>query len=78
MHERKNLLSDYGLKIKSELLTRGLTQSWLITEIKKVEPNAYVDSSVITKLLNGQIKRSRITGIINNILGIEAEEGTSE
>lgn len=68
MYERKNLLSEYGLKVKNELLLRGLTQNWLINEIKKVAPDVYVDSSVITKLFNGQIKKSRLISVIDEIL----------
>jgi hypothetical protein len=74
MYERKNLLSQYGLKVKSELLSRGLTQNWLINEIKKAEPDIYVDSSIITKLFNGQIKKSKLIGIIDDILWREKNE----
>lgn len=74
MYERKNLLSEYGLKVKSELLSRGLTQNWLINEIKKAEPDMYVDSAVITKLFNGQIKKSKVISVINDILHIESDE----
>lgn len=73
MYERKNLLSEYGIKVKNELLLRGLTQNWLINEIKKADPDIYVDSSVITKLFNGQIKKSKLTGIIDDILKLGGE-----
>ena len=74
MHERKNVVSEWGMKVKTELIKRGVTQNWLINEIKAVEPGSSIDTSLMTKLLTGQPKKSKYHGIINNILGIADTE----
>lgn len=77
MNERKHPLTDYGIKVKTELAKRGVTQNWLISEIKNVEPGSSIDTSLMTKLLTGRPQRSKYHSIINNILGIsETEEHT--
>lgn len=68
MYERTNPLSDYGLKIKAAILLRGKTQRWLIEEIKKMETDIYVDSSVLNKVLTGKITRGKLIDAINHIL----------
>ena len=68
MYERTNPLSDYGLKIKNAILSRGKTQRWLIEEIKKTETDIYVDSSVLNKVLTGKITRGKLIDAINRIL----------
>lgn len=68
MFERKNPLTDYGLKVKSAILSSGKSQNWLIEEIKKREPGVYVDSSVLNKVMTGKISKGKLIETINNIL----------
>ena len=64
----KRLPTEYGLKIKMELLLNGKTQEWLVAEIKNRSPSTYIDSSNLSKILVGEIKESKIILIINQIL----------
>lgn len=70
MVERKNLLTEYGMKIKTAILSTGKTQNWLISEINKIEPTLYVDSSVINKIMTGKITKGKVINAINQILSI--------
>lgn len=74
MHERKNVVSEWGMRVKTELNKRGVTQNWLISEIKAVEPNSYIDSGLMSKLLTGRPQKSKYRSIINKILGISETE----
>lgn len=69
MGELKRNLTEYGIKIKTELLRQGKTQNWLIDEIKQ-KTDKYVDTSNLYKLMTGQIANSEISGAINEILNI--------
>lgn len=68
MFERKNPLTDYGLKVKSTILSSGKSQNWLIEEVKKTAPEIYIDSSVLNKVLTGKIQKSKLIETINQIL----------
>ena len=67
---QKRSLTDYGMQVKIELLKRGQTQEWLISEIQKLLPEKYVDNSNLYKILTGQINSKGITAAINEILDI--------
>lgn len=74
MHKRKNVVSEWGMRVKTELNKRGVTQNWLISEIKAVEPNSYIDSGLMSKLLTGHPQKSKYYSIINKILEISETE----
>ena len=65
---RCNELTEYGKKVKTELININKNQEWLISEMKHKLPNAYIDSSILNKILKGQIKNSKLVPIINEIL----------
>jgi hypothetical protein len=57
------------MEIKFKLISSGLTQEWLIAEVRK-ETEQYIDSSCLYKIMTGQIKESRLIPIIKKILEI--------
>jgi len=59
--------TDYGKKVALRLLDMGTNQAWLIREIR-THCTYCVDSSNLHKILTGQLKRSRLIPIINDIL----------
>lgn len=65
---KKKAITDYGRKVKGKLLDLNMTQEWLVGEIKKRLPDAYVDSSLLNKIFVGDVKKSRIIPVINEIL----------
>lgn len=66
---RTHKLTDFGKEIKYKLIDLGLTQEWLIAEVKK-ETEQYIDSSCLYKIMRGQIKESQLIPIIKKILEI--------
>lgn len=66
--ERKRPLSQYGMRIKVELLNRNKTQKWLMSEIRKLLPRKYIDSSNLYKIMTGEISSPDICKAIDNIL----------
>lgn len=67
----KRALTSYGLTVKSKLLELNETQEWLISEIKKKLPDSYVDGSILYKIFIGEVSKSKIIPVINEILKIE-------
>ena len=65
-------LTDFGLRVKTELLRRGKEQKWLEQRITETT-GLYVDSSYISKILTGQRKASKIVQSIKEILELEKE-----
>ncbi len=61
-------LTEYGKKVKTELIKIDKNQEWLIDQIKSKLPNSYVDGSVLNKVFKGQIKNSKLIPVINEIL----------
>ena len=61
-----------GIRVKHRLLDLGKRQAWLIEEMKRREPNLYMDSGYMARLLNGNEVSARKMAIINEIL--EEEE----
>lgn len=70
---KQHRLTEYGIRIKTELMLRGKTQEWLIAEIKKLLPDKYVDSSNLWKILHGKLNSIEIINAINEILNIKPE-----
>lgn len=64
-------LTEYGKEVKMKLIDLGKTQEWLIKEIKKENPEIFVDASVLRKIFTGEIKQSALVPIINKILNLQ-------
>lgn len=62
--------TDWGLKVKTELLCKGKTQTWLGEEITN-RTGLYADDGYIYKILTGQRNAPKIVTAINEILGIK-------
>ncbi|MBQ8842980.1 MAG: hypothetical protein IJZ65_10160 [Ruminiclostridium sp.] len=69
--ERKKPLSDFGIAVKLELMKRNKSQNWLIGEICKINPTMCVDSSVLHRILTGQIRTGKVVEAIKTILNLE-------
>lgn len=63
-------ISDFGLRVKTELLKNSRTQKWLEEEITK-QTGLYVDSGYMHKILTGQRNAPKIVESICDILKIE-------
>lgn len=70
MNDRKRTVSEFGIAVKIKLVKMNKTQNWLIEEIKKRNPTMFVDSSVLYKVLTGQIVSGKIVDTIKTVLGI--------
>lgn len=73
MSEYKKLFSDYGKSIKLALMERNKKQEWLISEVKRLNPDIYIDTSNLYKILTGEINSGKVISAINEILGIVKE-----
>lgn len=62
-----------GIRVKHRLLDLGKRQSWLIDEMKKRDADMYLDSSYMTRLLNGQETSAPKMTLIDQILTEEEE-----
>jgi len=70
MSERKPL-TEYGIKVNSELMRIGKTQAWLIEEVR-AKTGRYVDCSNLNKIFIGSLNSKPIINAINQILGISS------
>ena len=70
VNDRKRTVSEFGIAVKIKLIKMNKTQNWLIEEIKKRNPTMFVDSSVLYKVLTGQIVSGKIVDAIKTVLGI--------
>ena len=70
VNDRKRTVSEFGIAVKIKLVKMNKTQNWLIEEIKKRNPTMFVDSSVLYKVLTGQIVSGKIVDTIKTVLGI--------
>lgn len=68
--ERKRPLTDYGIEIKVQLLKLSKTQAWLISEVKKLLPDKYLDTSNLYKIMTGEINSPDIVSAIDQILDL--------
>lgn len=62
-------LTDFGLKVKIELLRIGKTQHWLQEEVTK-RTGLFLDSGYIYKILTGERNAPKVVQAIRNILDI--------
>ncbi len=67
----------FGLCVKTELLREGLTQEWLIEEIRN-RTGMYADSGYLYKILTGQRSAPKIVRAIQDILGLTGEKNGKE
>lgn len=72
-NDRKMPLSDFGIEVKLKLMMLNKTQNWLIEEIKKANPNMFVDSSILYKVITGQVRSGKIVESVKTILKIKEE-----
>ncbi len=65
--------SDFGLCVKTKLLTTNRTQKWLEEEITK-KTGLYVDNGYMYKILTGQREAPKIVDTICEILNIKKQK----
>lgn len=70
MNESK--FTNWGLTVKTALLRKGKTQTWLEEEITH-RTGLYMDAGYIYKILTGRRKAPKIVAAINEILGIKTQ-----
>lgn len=68
--EHKKPLCAYGKRVKIALMEKNRTQTWHIAEISKKNPDIYLDSSCLHRILTGAIKSGKAIAAINDILGL--------
>lgn len=61
--------TNFGLCVKTELLKRGLTQTWLESAVQE-KTGLFVDSSYMYKILTGQRSAPKIAKAVCEILNI--------
>lgn len=64
-------LTEYGLEVNLTLMQQQKKQSWLIDALRNKYPDKYIDSSIMYKVLTGQITKSWVYEGISEILNIE-------
>jgi len=73
MLERKNAVTPFGIFVKMKLLELNKTQNWLIEQAKMVDSSIYIDSSVMNKVLTGQIKTGKVVDAVKKVLTIKED-----
>lgn len=66
----KSKFSDFGLRVKMQLLQIGKTQKWLEEAISE-KTGLFVDSGYLYKVFTGQRNAPKIVAAIREILSIE-------
>lgn len=64
--------TNWGLTVKTELLRRGKTQTWLEEEITN-RTGLYMDDGYMYKILTGRRNAPKVVSAINEILKINAQ-----
>ncbi len=62
--------SDFGLRVKVQLLQRGKDQKWLVEAVAE-KTGLFVDGGYMYKILTGKRKAPKIVAAICEILNIE-------
>ena len=65
----KHPFSDFGKRIKVAVLERGVTQEWLIAQVRE-KTGLYFDSSYLNKIMIGTNGNEKIVSAIKEILSI--------
>ena len=73
LRERKHSICPLGKAVKIRLLEMNKKQSWLIDELQSKLPDMYIDSSVLFRILCGEIKGGRVVDTVKNILDIKED-----
>ncbi len=63
----------FGLCVKTELLRRGKTQEWLITQVRE-RTGLYCDDSYAYKIFTGQRNTPKIVQAIREILNLPNQD----
>lgn len=66
----------FGLCVKTELLREGLTQEWLVGEIRQ-RTGLYADCGYLYKIFTGQRSAPKIVQAIQNILNLPSDSQDS-
>lgn len=61
--------TDFGLRVKTELLKRGKEQKWLEEEVNQ-KTGLFVDSGYMYKILTGQRNAPKVVQAIREVLDI--------
>ena len=64
--------SDFGLKVKMQLLQNGKDQKWLEEAVSE-KTGLFVDGGYMYKILTGQRKAPKIVAAICEILNIQGD-----
>ena len=64
--------TNYAKIVKRRLLDMDKSQKWLIEEITS-RTGLYCDTSVMSKIFNGEMPAKKIVAAINEILGLSTE-----
>ena len=67
--------TDFGLKVKMELLKIGKKQQWLQEEVTK-RTGLFLDSGYIYKILTGERNAPKVVQAIREILGLDEDQET--
>ena len=63
------MASDFGEKVKIELLKLKKNQAWLIDEVKK-KHECFLDSAYMSRILSGERQAPKIRKVICEVLDI--------
>lgn len=63
----KRPLTQFGIEVKTKLISAGHNQEWLIERAKE-KTGMYVDSSNLYKLMTGQLNSKKLQSAIKEIL----------
>lgn len=63
-------LTSFGLLVRTKLLEMGLTQNWLIEQVKS-DTGMYLDSSYLSKILCGIRSSEQIESSIKKIINVK-------
>jgi len=58
------------MEIKFRLIKLNKTQNWLISEVKKILPHKYLDTSNLGKIMTGELNSKDIQSAIDQVLDI--------
>lgn len=64
--------SDFGLRVKTELLKIGKSQKWL-EDVVSEKTGLYVDGGYMYKILTGERSAPKVVAAIREILSIESD-----
>lgn len=68
--KKENFWSEFGIKVKLQLLKRGMKQNELIEKVSE-DTGLYFDDSYLYKILKGERSPNKIVQSICKILEIE-------